>query len=374
MINNIDELKKNLAIVILAYSDYESLEISLALHSKFLPYKTNDNERVKIFILQNGRNTYDCERTLEVAKRYRDLNPYDIEVVTDINPGIPYFSLRELFRSERFKKFKYIIKLDDDVFPITPNWLDQLCQCFIDSKKKYNDNLAYVTSLVNNNPYGFGKILDLLKLREEFNSTYAREHIVGIKNLPQKYSPYRILNKGEISTGGAGTIWGCPYISRWIHKKTTLTPSSFAKACANLGYSEVNNKERYSINCQLFEKELWDTIYDGESSDEFMWQKYCYHNNKKIIANLAVPMIHLFFFTQRFENKDLLPKIREVYTEYTSLPFPISLCSNKELELERRLQFIENKINKQNSSPFTRLKISIKKRLQKIKTKLKIKN
>ena len=105
-----------------------------------------------------------------------------------------------------------------------------------------------------------------------------------------------------------------------------------------------------------------------------MWQKYCYHYNKKIIANLAVPMIHLFFFTQRFENKDLLPKIREVYTEYTSLPFPISLCSNKELELERRLQFIEDKINKQNSSPFTRLKISIKKRLQKIKTKLKIKN
>ena len=32
------EKPKKLAIVILAYSDYESLELTLAVHAKFLPY------------------------------------------------------------------------------------------------------------------------------------------------------------------------------------------------------------------------------------------------------------------------------------------------------------------------------------------------
>lgn len=42
------------AIVILSYADFESLEISLAMHAKY------NSHNADIFILQNGRGTYDC--------------------------------------------------------------------------------------------------------------------------------------------------------------------------------------------------------------------------------------------------------------------------------------------------------------------------
>ena len=55
------------AIAILSYSDFESLEISLSLHAKY------NNHNADIFILQNGRGTYDTERTYRIAKRYENL-------------------------------------------------------------------------------------------------------------------------------------------------------------------------------------------------------------------------------------------------------------------------------------------------------------
>ena len=58
---NLEQIKSKLAIVILAYSDYESLELALATHAKF-----STQAGIKIYILQNGRGTYDCERTYSV--------------------------------------------------------------------------------------------------------------------------------------------------------------------------------------------------------------------------------------------------------------------------------------------------------------------
>ncbi|WP_432633777.1 hypothetical protein [Brachyspira sp.] len=106
------------AIVILSYADFESLEISLAMHSKY------NSHNADIFILQNGRETYDCERTYRVAKRYENLYPKQIKVVDWIKPQKPYFSIRELLNSEVMSKYEYICKVDDDTFPLTVNWLN----------------------------------------------------------------------------------------------------------------------------------------------------------------------------------------------------------------------------------------------------------
>ena len=54
--------------------------------------------------------------------------------------------------------------------------------------------------------------------------------------------------------------------------------------------------------------------------------------------------VHINFYTQREENKFLIPKIREVYEKYWNLPFPISICSIKEYELENRLRDLEKKL------------------------------
>ena len=332
------------AVLILSFSDFESLELTLAVHSKFFPLEVN-GERVKLYILQNGRGSYDCERTYTVAKRYSDLFPEDIVVVDDINPGVPYFSIKKLLNDERFKDVDLVAKLDDDVFPLTSSWLKDLYETFIQKEREIGDELAYVTSLVNNNPYGFNKLLDVMGLRDKFEETYSRVHFVGASP-EHNYAPYQLLQKGEVSDGGFGTIWKLPYLARWIHKESTLCPEEFIKATRGLPTVEIYSKKRYSINCVFMRKELWDNIDNGvDSDDELMLQKYCIRNNRKIFANLSVPMCHLFFYTQRFENKDLMPLIVEKYTEWLKLPFPIALCSDKAIENENRLRFLERKIS-----------------------------
>ncbi len=339
--NKVKELKQKLAIVILAYADYESLELALATHAKF-----STNAGVPIYVLQNGRGTYDCERTYAVACRYHYLFPDIIHVIDDINPGIPYHSLKMLFDSKRFAEYDYIIKLDDDVLVLTEDWVDKLCECYVTEKECCGKELAYVTSLVNNNPYGFKKIIENSDtLSKEYFLKIARKHLVGSSPY-DAYAPYRILPKTEIASGSNGTVWRYPYIARWLHKKTTLVPQEYVEFAKKLGKEEVNNKERYSINCMLFEKSLWTDISDGGSDDEHMFHAYCLKLNKKIIADLSIPMVHLFFFSQRAECRDMIDELRDVYTNYLQLNFPIALCGNRMIEIENRLRFMES--NKPN--------------------------
>ena len=143
-------VKKKTAIVILSFAEYESLELSLATHAKF-----SVDAGVPIFILQNGRGTYDTERTLSVGRRYQSLFPESIKVVEHIPPNKPYLSIQQLFNDELLADYEYIIKLDDDVMVLTPDWIDKLIDSYVSAYNRCGDVLAYVTALVNNNPYGF---------------------------------------------------------------------------------------------------------------------------------------------------------------------------------------------------------------------------
>lgn len=345
----IEEFKQKTAIVILAYADYESLELALASHAKF-----SMDAGVDIYILQNGRGTYDCERTYQVAKRYEYLFPATVRVVDDIESGMPFNSLKVLFNSKKFKKYDYIIKLDDDVMVLTSDWVDKLCDCYLFGKQQYGNRFAYATSLVNNNPYGFERIISYSKeLADEYFSVVARDHFIGT-GFEDSFGPKRILSKDRIYTGSNGTIWRYPYIARWLHEKTTMKPEQYVKLAAKLGREEVNNKERYSINCILFEKNLWtkelSRVEPKCPDDEHLLHAYCLKYNKKILADLSIPMVHLFFFSQRNECRDMMDDLRECYEKYLSLPFPIALCNNRMIEIENRLRFVEAKQG-QNKRP-----------------------
>ena len=342
--------KNKVAIVMLAFADFEALEISLAAYSKFLKGKT------QLYILQNGRGNYDCERTYKVALRYQNLFPKNIKVVDWIKPDVPYNSIKTLLNSEEMTSFDYICKVDDDVFPITEDWLDKLIKCYENSAEKYGEDLAYVTPLVNNNPWGFKETLNIFNLENEYFEKYGREHIVGSKF---EFEPQKLIPANEIYPGWAGTVWRNPHISRWLHENTTFNPEKFIELTKNQGYKEANSNQRYSINCILFKKELWNTIEDG-TDDEMGFFNYCRTQNKKIIADLSNPFIHQFFFTQRDENKDLIPKIRKVYEEFLNLPYPISLCPIKEYENENRLRFIEKTYLKAKNTNFYKKIINIK--------------
>lgn len=109
---------KKIAIVQLCYADYEALEIALAAYTKL----TNPN--VHIYLLQNGRGTYDTERTYRVCLRYQKMFPKQITVVDWIQPGAPFVSIKTLLESDEMKSYDYICKVDDDVFPLTSDWLE----------------------------------------------------------------------------------------------------------------------------------------------------------------------------------------------------------------------------------------------------------
>ena len=218
--------------------------------------------------------------------------------------------------------------------------MDDLCKCYEESEALYGDNLGYVTGLVNNNPWGFNQILDIFEKRQEFFDKYAREHWAG----GQSYGSHRIYDKNEIHTGCCGTVWGNAYISRWVHEFTTMNPTEYINRTKNLRYAEVDNNKRYSINCMLFKKELWKNVDAGSHDDEHQFFLYCKNNNKKIIANLAIPLVHLMFFIQREENRTIIPDIKNVYNEFLNCIYPISICDKKLYEIENRLRFIEDKI------------------------------
>lgn len=126
-----------------------------------------------------------------------------------------------------------------------------------------------------------------------------------------------------------------------------MKPIEYIQFSQDLTYEEVNNNERYSINCMLFEKCFWEDIYNGENDDEYMCHVYCATLNKKIIADLSIPMVYLFFFSQRTECKDMLDSIKNIYINFLKLNFPITICTDRLIELENRLRFLEtsNKID-----------------------------
>lgn len=317
----------------LACRDYEAMELALACHTA---YGSSD---VPLYILQNCRGNYDAERTLDVAKRYQRLFPRQVIVVDNIAPQAPYYSILELLKSDIFKQYEYICKVDDDAFPITDGWLEKLISCWDKSELKYQEKLAYVTPLINNNNWGFVELLSDLGLKDEYFERMAREHYVGVDN---QYSSKRLIPATEIDTGTDGTVWGLPYLARWIHEKTTLSPDRFIEGISGLGYKEVPSQERYSIGCILFKKNLWEKIYDGGSDDEHMMHMHCRKNNLIIVCDKSIPFAHISYFTQREENRDIVEQAKAVYSARLKLPFPIGLRQSRLLEIEARLRWMEN--------------------------------
>lgn len=339
--------KSSTAIVILAFKDYEALEISLAAHAAFIP------EGIPIYILQNGRGGYDQERTLQVGLRYEKLYVNKFSVVTKFSPDAPYNTIKKLLNSEEFSQYDYICKIDDDAFPITSDWFEKLERCYVKSKEKYGDNLGYVTPLVNINTWGARELVEIMSLNEEFQEKIAREHIVGYFE-EDKYEPRIVVPKGEIYPGLDGTIFQLSYMARWLHHNTTLKPDEYIKATKDLPYKEVYNKRRYSINCIYFQKNFWNEIDIGITDDERMVLEYCADNDKKIICEQSVPFVHINYFPHREENQDILEQIRNCYESRLNHPFPISMCPNREIEIENRLRFMSKQFANQSNSELTK--------------------
>lgn len=322
-----------IAVVMLACRDYEATELALACHMAY------GNRDVPFYILQNCRGNYDAERTLEVARRYEQLFPRTVKVVDWLPPGPPYHSISRLLQSDEFARYDLICKVDDDAFPIAPGWLNELVGCFLSEEEARGERLAYVTPLINNNCWGFLETIKAMGLADEYFSSVAMEHRIGAG---AESAPYRILPASEVGTGANGTVWGYPHIARWLHERTTLQPDAFIEATRSLGSIPVPSKERYSIGCLVFRRTLWEKVEDGGTDDEHMLHQYCAKRDRDIVCQASIPFVHLAYFSQREENRDLVERAREVYEPRLKFPFPIALRSSRLLEIEARLRWMEN--------------------------------
>lgn len=315
-------------MLILAFSDYEALEIALACHVAY------GDPAVPIFIVHNGRKGYDTERTLKVAKRYAWLHPGRITVIAYRKPRHPYIAIRQAL-AEQLAGFALICKVDDDAFPIAPGWLDRLLAAR-EAAAAEGRPAALVTPLINNNTSGFARVVDAMGLRDEFDRDVSMAHRVGAKGA-------QLVPKGEIVAGTNGTVWALPHAARWVHEKTTLEPDAYIAATAALPNADLPSAERYSIGCILFERGFWTEMaadFPEPFDDEGMTHHHVARHGLRLLCVQSVPFVHIAYWTQREENRDLVPRIREVYAERLALPYPISLYGgDRLLEIEARLRW-----------------------------------
>lgn len=322
-------------IVLLACNDFESTQLTIAN----LLLRTPKN--VPIYFIPNSLdNTFDAQRVREIGHMYSKLYPRRFEVAHWVKPSFPYQAIGDLLYSKQLEHFDFVCKIDDDVFPITDNWLQELVRCF---EKHDGNDLAYVTGLINNNPWGFAEIVEIMNLQEELQHILPDVTLAG-KNI-KGYMVEEEVVLPNIARGGFGTVWQFPHLARWIHEKTTYRPQDFIDATQGLGEKEVNNQLRYSIGCMFFRKEKWREVYNGSKTDEKMWHMYCQQNNMKIFSARNVPLVHLFFYNQRLFNRSILPTIYDVYEKFSGKQLDLFWNNSRDC----KLNFMEDRIRELES-------------------------
>ena len=323
-----------LAVLMLCCRDYEAVEVALACHMAY------GDPKVPFFVLQNCRGDYDAERTLTALRRYETLYPDRIRVIERATGTYPYEAVAEALQSELLD-YDYICKVDDDAFPIASGWLDALWQAYADARARLGDKLGYATPLINNNCWGFPETLKVMGLEKAYFAEAARPHRTGPGPTEARR---RLAPANEVDGGEFGTIWKAPDIARWLHGKTTLQPDRFIEATRGLSAVPVDNTERYSIGCILFHRELWTAMNDGGDNDETMIYSHCREHALEITCARSVPYVHLTYYVQKDELRDVVRAASELYAKRTGVRHPISARASQLDELESRLRHIEKRM------------------------------
>lgn len=290
----------NTAILVLTCNDFEALDVTINQVLRTTP------KEVPIYLLSNcaGLAGADiCEDMCRFASRAQ------YGRVHWINPGKrqhAYYGIRDAIKDQI--KEDYILKLDDDVFPVAEGWLESLIACY---KRQDPETIAYVSGLVNNNPYGFSRLARLPELAEAFDKQMSFPHVTG--EFVPGYQDFHIQDPGEIDPGGWGTIWQFPHLARWIHEETSLQPDRYQSLVKDLGEEEFDTSIRYSINVMLFERDMWGKVFSGGTDDEEMFHLYCKENNLRIVVQENIPFVHLYFGPQKRYLVDIMEKVREAY-------------------------------------------------------------
>lgn len=288
------------AVLLLTCTDFEAMEIVVDRLLRTTP------EQVPIYILSNCSGLTGSDVCEDMARIASFANTGRVRWIAPRKRQPAYRGILQAIRKDISET--YIVKFDDDVFPVRDGWLEALAETYA---RQDPERIAYVTGLVNNNPYGFSRLVQLPDLSETYAAMMDHPHAAGTE-IPQ-YDSVQIFEPGEVHPGSHGTVWRLPQLARWIHEETTLQPERYAQMVAGLGETKFDSTVRYSINVMYFHRDLWAKIDDGTHDDEQLLHIYCTEHDKDIVVREDVPFVHLYFGPQKRYLRDLLPKVREVY-------------------------------------------------------------
>lgn len=319
------------ALIILVSYEYESLQLTLrALNHTLSPEE-------KVVIILNGRPNYSGALVERICREWATFDQSHRFVVRPLCAGgKAYWAIKEILEEfEPIKKTKYICKIDDDIIPLKKDWMNNLANTY-ESLEVSGENIGFITGLINNNNWGFAELIDIFDKREEY------KQINNYKSLSGK----GIINEKEIATGAFGSVWKYPYLAWWLHQWTSLCPNEFINKTTNLGIKEIPEYIHYSIGCIFFEKIFWlqlEIPEEQESAfDELMLHMRCINTKFKKLALMNEPIIHLFYYTQRLANKDILPPIANALSFFFHDP---SFKNIRWTQFDDRLIILEEKLN-----------------------------
>jgi hypothetical protein len=321
--------KENRIVLLLAAYDFESLHLTL----ESLSHTLDDDERVVVIL--NGKRGIRSSIVEEVAREWcrHSKNRF---VVKPLNYGLDaYTSISEVIdKFPILQNAEFICKIDDDLIPVRKGWVDNLHQAYISLEKQHTE-IGFVTSLINNNAWGFKKLIDIYDKHDEY------EEIMNFES----HSWDGIVKPKRIAEGRLGSVWQYPYLAKWIHTWTLCSVDDFIAKTKSLGIEEIGLNTYYSIGCIFFRKELWTSLptMGSESRfDELLIHEYCNKFGVRKFALMNEPMGHLFYYTQRIPNRLILPKIKASLANYWNDPsfnhnFVFDDTTNLEIVLENHL-------------------------------------
>lgn len=290
------------AVVLLAAYDAASLYLTL----KALDHTLSRDEMVVIIL--NGKRGVRSAFVEDIARNWAQGNSNRF-VVRPLNYGNdPYNSIKEIILEfEPLQRKEFICKIDDDLIPLKKGWLDNLYYTYLEREKE--SKVGFVTSLINNNAWGFQELIRIFNKEEEYKEIMNYSSTSG----------EGVVKAGHISNGVNGTIWQYPYLAKWCHGWTLLDIQNYLSKTESLLSKEISLDTHYSIGCIFFRKDLWldvEKINKIVNFDELAIHMYCKQNSLKKIAVMNEPMGHLYYFVQRKANSTIFPLFAESLSEY----------------------------------------------------------
>lgn len=288
-----------IALIVLACKDYESLQLTLAT----LSHTVVNGER--IIIILNGDNGLRSAIVEYVARTWCAEQPQCRFAVKPLSaPAEPFFAIKEILEEYNLLKgVKYICKIDDDIIPLKVNWLPSLLAAYQSVSRQHR--IGFVTGLINNNCWGAEELLAIFHKWEEYKDIHSYRTRTG-------WGCRRIIEVGEMDHQDFGTMWQHPFVARWVHQWTSLRICQFIDGTNHLTIKEIPASIYYSIGCILFEKGFWIDLCPetfNSTTDEMMIYLKCRDEQYQKWAVMDQPVIHLFYNQQRQINHDLLNEI-----------------------------------------------------------------